>query len=79
MGSGMGGLMMGWMALWGLVALALLGLSVVGAVWLIRGGRSEHASAPLEPARADEILRRRYASGEIEEDEFFRRRSGLGD
>lgn len=79
MGSGMGGLMMGWMALWGLVALALLGLSVAGGVWLIRGGRSDNASARREPARAEEILRRRYAAGEIDEDEFFRRRSGLGD
>ncbi len=74
---GMGEMMLG-MLLWGLVGLALLVLAVVAVVWLIRrsdnAGRMQRGQEPPE-----EILRRRYAAGELDEDEYLRRRAGLRD
>ncbi|MCP3820251.1 SHOCT domain-containing protein [Streptomyces sp. A3M-1-3] len=77
--SGMGA----WMLLWGLVGLVFLALVILGLVWLARllirntagdntTGRPAGAEAPQD------ILRRRYAAGDIDEDEFLRRMSGLG-
>jgi putative membrane protein len=60
---------------WGLVIAAL----VLGVRWLIRADRrGSQASAP-PPATSDplEVLRHRYAKGEIDEDEFERRRKTL--
>jgi putative membrane protein len=67
--------MMGWMVLWGLVALALLALSVAGTVWLIRRSGDTRPAVGAPPA--EELLRSRYAAGEIDEDEFLRRLSSL--
>jgi putative membrane protein len=78
MGNGSGALMVGWMALWALVALSLLALAVAGTVWLIRSGRSADTGPPRGRSQAEDILRSRYAAGEIGEDEFLRRLSGLG-
>ena len=75
--NGMGG-MMSWMVIGGLVAAAVLGLAVVGLVLLVRR-RSEpdpRASAQESP---EDVLRRRYAAGELDEDEYLRRRAGLFD
>ncbi len=66
-----------WMLVWALFALAVLVLAGFGVVYLARGpGRigREH-QPPTETLR--EILRRRYAAGEIDEDEYVRRLSGL--
>lgn len=78
MGNGSGALMMGWMALWALVALALLALCVAGTMWLIRSARSDYTRPPRGRSQAEEILRSRYAAGEIDEDEFLYRMSSLG-
>ena len=73
----MGG-MMTWMLLWGLVGLALLGLAVVGIVTMVRSSDRDADRVPrLESP--DEVLKRRYAAGEIGEDEFLTRRAGLSD
>lgn len=70
---GMGG-MMAWMLLWGLIGLALLVLIIVAIIWLIRhmlagpGSRSDPA---------EEELRRRYAAGDIDHEEYQRRRAEL--
>jgi putative membrane protein len=77
MGGGMMGGMAAWMFLWALVGIAILVLAVVGIVWLVR--RSDHRQ-PIESTRVEppeELLRRRYAAGEIDEDEYLRRQSGL--
>jgi putative membrane protein len=75
MGGGMGmGAMMLMMVLWALVGLAVLALAVVGIVWLVRRTAPADAHRPESP---EEILKRRYAAGEIDEDEFQRRRTGL--
>ena len=74
-GMGMGGMMM-WMVLWGLVGLALIGLSIAGVVWVIRRGDGDRQRGRSVES-AEGILKRRYAAGEIDEDEFLRRRAGL--
>lgn len=73
---GMGG-MMGWMMIWGLVGLALLVLLVVGTVWLVR--RTNGLEQPPPADSPEDVLRRRYAAGELDEDEYLRRRAGLQD
>lgn len=73
----MGGMMM-WMLLWGLVGLALLGLAVVGIVTMVRRSDRDADRVP-QVESPEEVLKRRYAAGEIDEDEFLTRRAGLSD
>ena len=67
---GAGGLVMMFMMLvfWGLVVTGI----VLGIRWLARQGREER------PDRALDILRERYARGEINKEEFDARRWDLG-
>ena len=67
---GAGGLVMICMmfVFWGLVIAGL----VLGIRWLVRQGRDG------QPDRALEILRERYARGEINKEEFEARRRDLG-
>jgi putative membrane protein len=66
------------LAFWGgLIALIFLGIR-----WLVRhdgggaaAGRASGASQAEDPF---EILRRRYAAGEIDDEEYARRRKTLG-
>ncbi|MGH3328525.1 MAG: SHOCT domain-containing protein [Streptomycetales bacterium] len=68
-----------WMFVWALVGLAVLAVAVLGAVWLARAlGRGERSSV-RRGETPEEILRGRYARGEIDEDEYLRRISGLSD
>jgi len=76
-----GGSWLGWGLLhmvlfWGLVLLVLFG--VIG----ILAGPARRAVGGTGRQRepdARELLRRRYASGEIERDEYYRRLNDLGD
>ena len=65
--------MMVWMLPWAVAGAALLVAIVAGIVWLVRHsvGSAARGDSP------EEILRRRYAAGEIDEDEYFRLRAGL--
>lgn len=72
-GSGMGVWMVLWMVLWGLIWVAVLVLLVLSIVWLARGTRSTE----LPAYDAEETLRRRYAAGEIDAEEYRRRRETL--
>ncbi|GAB3662706.1 hypothetical protein GCM10027596_24750 [Nocardioides korecus] len=74
---GMGGMMM-WMLLWGIVGLVLIGLAVVGVVAMVRRSDRERDRIPGAES-PDEVLKRRYAAGEIGEDEYLSRRAGLRD
>ena len=76
-GMEMGG-MMGWMLIWGLLGIALLVLAIVGTVWLVRRPRHQRDSKSAVES-PEEVLRRRYAAGEIDEDEYWQRRAGLQD
>ncbi|AUV83411.1 hypothetical protein C2R22_18635 [Salinigranum rubrum] len=59
----------------GLVALLLLAILVVGAVYLLSTARRETESDGDTDALA--VLKRRYARGEIDDEEFERRRGRL--
>lgn len=81
MGDMMSGGMMGgmgvWMLLWVLVGIAVLVLAVVGIVSLVRRTGNRESGPASGGELPEDLLRRRYAAGEIEEDEYLRRRSGL--
>ena len=68
----MDGMMVGGMLLWGLIGLVLLVLGVMTAVWLGRrlfSGQSQ--------SDAEDVLRRRYAAGEVDREEFLRAQQDL--
>jgi putative membrane protein len=77
--------MMFWMLLWGLVSLVVVVLAAVGVVAVVRGRRGDQSaltrgSAQVDASAADpavQELRRRLAAGEIDEDEYLRRRAAL--
>jgi putative membrane protein len=58
------GMMVGMLAFWGLVIAGV----VVGIRWLVTQGTSRGGAAPSDGAL--EILRNRYARGEINKEEF---------
>lgn len=72
----------GWMwfgtILSGLFGLVLLALFVLGAVWLFQQVTGDGGSGGGSGDEALEILRSRYAKGEISEEEFRRMRDELG-
>ena len=59
------------------VTIGLVVLIILGIRWFIRQERSAPGAAPREESPID-VLRRRYAAGEIDEEEFERRRRTLG-
>jgi len=75
----MGGWVMGWMWIWPVLVVA--GLLIIGyvAVRLARGGQppSPTGSDRGSGSAARRILDERYARGEIDEDEYRRRRELL--
>ena len=54
-----------WMLVWGLVGVLVLAAAALGVVWLVR-----HLDG-ADPAERD--LRRQYATGQIDDEEFQRR------
>lgn len=83
--------MMGWNDGWGVgswIAMSVMmvvfwGGLIALVVWLIRGSQHQDpyqhpAKRPVDPAqRGEELLAERFARGEIDEDEFTRRRELL--
>jgi putative membrane protein len=59
------------------IAIGVIVLIVLGIRWFVR---QERASRPPAPRSDDplEVLRQRYARGEIDEEEYERRRRVLG-
>ncbi len=77
-----GGGMMAGMGLWGLLmlvaVLVVVGLAVVGGIWLFRRLRDEGTATPaITGDAAGHTLRERYAAGEIDDEEYERRLSAL--
>jgi putative membrane protein len=63
-----------------LMMLVVWGLLVALILWLVRGARSSDeapASRRVGSRAADDVLAQRYARGEIDDDEFERRRAAL--
>ena len=65
---------MGWGWIWPVLVLAGLAILAYVGVRLAQGGRS---APPGSSSTARQILDERYARGEIDEDEYRRRRSML--
>lgn len=72
--------MMGMMLIWPVLLLVLGGLLVAGVVWAVQQS-SRGGSQPAGPRSAaeapSEILRRRYAGGEITKEQFDEMRRTL--
>ncbi len=72
LGMGLGG---------GLVMVLFWVVLIAGAVWLVRGlfpnGQQPPASSTRSEASADEILKQRYAHGEITKEQFEQMRRDL--
>jgi putative membrane protein len=79
---GMGGCMAG-MGMMGLLGLLLLAGLVAGLVYLARGfGRGRQTVTAGDGAGEDHaltVLRERYARGEVDHEEYERRRVALGE
>lgn len=76
----MGASMMGGNYLWAVPILILLAVvaGIVAVVVLMTRWPGTLAPRQLQPGdEAGEILRRRYAAGEVDEDEYLTRLSGL--
>jgi putative membrane protein len=71
--SGMGASMM---VLWALAGTVTLVLATIGLVRVTQT-LTEHRREEITDVNPREMLRRRYAAGEIDEDEYLRRLSGL--
>jgi putative membrane protein len=72
-----GGWMMGWLWLWPVLVLAGLILVAFVAVRLMQGGSASSTGADSAGTAARRILDERFARGEIDEDEYRRRRDAL--
>ena len=65
---------------WLAVVIAAIVLVVLGIRWLLQQGGVARGGGSAAPRADDplEILRQRYAKGEIDDEEFNRRRTVLG-
>lgn len=63
------------MGLMGLFWIAILVLLVLLVLWLVRAGSSSKSPTTSSPGEgsAEDILKRRYARGEIDKEEYERR------
>jgi len=73
-----GGMMAGmglWMALVAITLISVLVVAVLGSMWLLRRLRNSNAGPTRETPQ--ELLRRRYAAGKMDDAEFERRLAAL--
>jgi uncharacterized membrane protein len=73
-----GGTMMGmWLMwlFWGIFGLLLIILAVLAIIWLVRSLNDTRGTGRDD---AEQLLRREYATGRIDQDEYDRRRAHLG-
>ncbi|MGP3921062.1 SHOCT domain-containing protein [Nonomuraea sp. 10N515B] len=68
-----------WTAFWAILVLAVLALAVAATMWVVRSLTArDQGRPPLPPEdRAWAELRRRYAAGEIDREEFLERKVDL--
>lgn len=74
MDGGMMGMMGGWMLLWALIGIAVLVVAVLAAIGLVK---HRTPTRPDASPSAQELLHRRYATGEIDREEYLRMRRDL--
>lgn len=69
--------MMSGMALWTILSTALLVMLAAGiaalTVWAVKRAPASQPVPPLGTRDAEDLLRRRFAAGEIDDEEFVRR------
>jgi putative membrane protein len=71
----------GWMTAMMIFMVLFWGALIFGIVWLVRGtawGRSTHGEPPTSKESPLDILDRRFAEGDITEDDYRARREVLG-
>lgn len=66
----------GWLMM-GFTFLVFWGAVIALVVWLVRANRSSSTGGTHPAARADHVLAERFARGEIDEEEYQRRRDVL--
>jgi putative membrane protein len=72
--------MMGMMFLWPLLLLVLVGVCVAGAVWVVQAGSRSRGPSDAGTGGNEtpfDIVKRRYAKGEINQQEFEEMRQKL--
>lgn len=69
----MGGWSLAWSVLAPLLVLAALASVALLVAWLVRQGAVRQGAVPRDGQEAGEILRRRFAAGEIDDEEYRRR------
>jgi putative membrane protein len=76
----------GWMILWIILGVAATLLAAAGAVWAARSLASRNDAAPQIPAgtspavdKAKDVLRLRYAQGEISREDYLQGKVELED
>jgi putative membrane protein len=69
----------GWMALMMIVMVLFWGAVIVGIVWLVRGTVPGRATPSATPESALQILERRFAEGEVSQEDYEARRRVLID
>jgi len=60
-----------------LFVIAVIAVVILGVTMAVRGAAARGAARKPVADSPREILKRRYAAGEIDEDEYLRRMSGL--
>lgn len=73
-GAGMG--FGGWLMM-GFTFLVFWGAVIALVVWAVRSNHRDTAGGPTPTGRADDVLEERFARGEIDEQEYQRRRDVL--
>ncbi|WP_202911493.1 SHOCT domain-containing protein [Segeticoccus rhizosphaerae] len=73
MGGGLMGAMGFWMLLWALAGVAVLAALAAGIVWLVHRTATAGIGRGSVDSDAVQILKRRYAAGEIDGGEYARR------
>lgn len=65
------------MVICGLLGIALVLLAVAAAVWIVRRLK-DSSGGRMNDESPEDILKRRYAAGELDDKEYADRRAGLG-
>jgi putative membrane protein len=66
------------MVVWIAIVVGIIALIVLGVRWLMRNGGGDRYRPDRPTDDPMEILRQRYARGEIDDEEYERRRRMLG-
>ncbi len=66
---GMGGMGL-WMTIWMLAGIGVIIAVVLGIIWLVRTSSPRLGNPTAQPDEALQVLRRRYAAGDIDQEQY---------